>query len=259
MRTFILGALATLAVATGLTSCGDSSYENHTFYYFRNTPSVYISDIVAYADQTADSCFVATTDTWTLNKSYNEEWLSVSYKGQTPPFTQKIAAGNWQVLYSNRIDLKLQPNTTGKTRHTNIMVTSEFGKIGTTPLYILQYPLLNIDYPALEKDSNDKVVDNGTFTLKNISADGYVVGSKNVKPYVSFTVYSTNATLTSSESWLKVPEPGNLVGTPAYTPCKVQNVELTLEKNTTGSVRTAQLTLTSNGVSNKIKVIQNAN
>ena len=55
MRTFILGALATLAVATGLTSCGDSSYENHTFYYFRNTPSVYISDIVAYADQTADS------------------------------------------------------------------------------------------------------------------------------------------------------------------------------------------------------------
>lgn len=258
MKSFIIGALATLALATGLTSCGDSTYENHTFYYFRNTPSAFISNIVAYADQTVDSCFVATTDTWTLNKTYDESWLNVSYKGQTPPFTNKIAAGNYQVLYSSRIDLKLQPNTTGKSRYTSITVTSEFGKIGTTPLYILQYPLLNIDFPALVKDSTG-TVDKGTFTLRDINADGYVVGSKNVKPYVSFTVYSTNATLTSSESWLKVPETNNIVGTPAYLPGKLQKIELSVEKNNTGKARTAELTLTSNGVSNKITVVQNAN
>ena len=33
MKSFIIGALATLALATGLTSCGDSTYENHTSYF----------------------------------------------------------------------------------------------------------------------------------------------------------------------------------------------------------------------------------
>ena len=255
LKSIFVGA-ASLLLAAAFTSCSsDGEYENHTFYFFRESSNRFISDIVAYADQTVDSARVCVTDTWTLDKSYDDSWLNVKYNGQTPPLTVNVTSGNYVNQYSSRIDLLMQPNATGKTRYTTLTVTSAYSKIGTTPLYIIQYPHLNISSPTLTKGA-DGTVDSGKFVMSNISADGYVVGTKDTKPYITFTVYSSDATLTSSADWLQVPEKTTLPGIPAYTPNQLQKVELTVEKNTTGAARTATLTLTSNGVSSTITVTQ---
>ena len=255
LKSFFIGAASLLLAATFASCSSNNDNEYHTFYFFRETPTRFISSINAYADQTVDSARVCVTDTWTLNKSYDDSWLDVKYQGQTPPLTVNVAAGNYITQYSDRINLQMQPNTTGKTRYTTLSVTSSYGKLGTTPLYILQYPHLNISSPALTKGA-DGTVDSGKFVMANINADGYVSGTKDTKPYITFTVYSSDATLTSSADWLIVPEKTTLPGIPAYVPNELQKVELTVEKNDTKEARTATLTLTSKGVSSTIEVTQ---
>lgn len=237
---FTTTATAVALVAT-LASCNsESTNENHTLSFNRG-------NIVAYADQQVDSFRVYYNDAWTLNQPSDNSWVNIAYNGQTPPITITPSNANF-INVSDRVNVAMQPNNTGKDRISTINIESSYGKLGTLTLNVYQRSYLNVA---------DLTQNNGKFVMNNVSADGYVVGLTNqVKPTLCFTVYSADATLTSSADWLKVPEKTTLPGVPTYVPNELQKVELTVEKNTTAESRTATLTLTSNGVSSTIEVTQ---
>ena len=88
-----------------------------------------------------------------------------------------------------------------------------------------------------------------------VDAAGKTSGSAN--PKVTFTVYAEGATLRSNDEWITV-MPKTLGKENVYTPNEKQEVNLTIAENKGTEKRTGTLTLTSNGISNTITIVQAA-
>ncbi len=232
----IIFAAATAALA--LTSCSEATNEYHSTQFY----PVSNDGIIAYADQTVDSTRVISYDSWTLTNT--ADWFDVSLQdGQKNNLSVTIPAG---YVGSMRLDLRFQPNATGKSRQSQLAVVSSFDKIGTVSTPVTQQPYLNISYPAPYKETSTATMP--TFSLNLTSSKS----SYPLTSYITFTVYTSDATLTSSADWV-TPEK-----TSGFTASVKEKVNLTIQANTTGQTRTATLTLTSNGISNVVTINQPA-
>ena len=230
--------LAAAAVAFAFTSCdNDGGNEYHSTYFYPMTSNG--SEV--YADQTVDSVRVISYDSWSLKNTC--DWYQVFSNGKEAPLSINIPAG---YMSSDRLDFKIQPNTTGKVRKNPVEVVSSFHKIGTVSQMLTQYPYLNIKHPGIvyETEGNQSSY-NFTLTLPASGLD-----MSNNKYFITFTVYADGATLSSDASWVS---PDQTEGFKKYAD---QKVTLSVEKNQTNADRTATLTLTSNGISTPIIVKQ---
>lgn len=226
------------AAALLLTSCNDEENGYHsTFFYPVNQ-----SGVITYADQDIDSTRVISYDDWTLSNTC--EWFDVEHNGMKNEISVHVPAG---YVSSNRLDLKLQPNATGKTRSCPLQVVSSFNKIGTVMQNVVQLPYINIIYPYIKTTTDANGETAYEFTLE-VPAGGLLTNGK--LPYIRCVVYDRQATLTSDADWVvpEITEP-MLIRTP-------QDLKLIVAKNTTGAQREAMLTLTSNGISTPIKLVQ---
>lgn len=229
-----------LAAATAIlafTACSEGTNEYHSTYFYPTGAT----SLTTYADQTYDSIRVVSYDSWTLNNQC--DWFDVKLSSQVNNIAVNVPSG---YVNGSLLELTIQPNTTGKTRSAALQVVSSFNKIGTLQMMVSQKHYLNVSHPAVKTDTNG----NTTFGIALSSSAKKDDGS--YSSFVTFTVYSADATLTSSDSWL-VPEK-----TTGFDTSKTQKVTFTAEPNTTGAARTATLTLTSAGISTTISVTEPA-
>lgn len=247
---------ATCVIAT--VSCdNNNSYELHQ----TNFDPIHADGIHVYADQTVDTTCVRSTDNWTFTAT-EASWLkATNKKKELAPFSVTVPVG---YIQRDSIYLDIEPNTTGKMRTGLLTATSVFEKIGAVQQFITQAPYLNITTPSCTTTGENETI-KYTFTLPVISSDGQYHtkvsdGKDDVTsvPYITFTVYSSDATLTSSEEWLTAEKAdnGDSDKSLTFSANKKHKVNLILSENKTGQQRSATLTLTSNGVSTPITVIQ---
>lgn len=231
LRNLLLAAAAVI----GLAACNENTNEYHSTYFYPITAS----GVQTFADQQLDSVRVMSYDTWTLNNTV--DWVDMKVgTTQTNQIKVEVPVGYFNLT---RLDFVLKPNTTGKTRTTPVQVTSSFGKVGTIATVLIQYPFHNITTPAAKMTENGT---NATFTLDLPQKSN----KETATSFLSFTVYTSDAQLTSSADWLTVDKANG------YTPSVKEKVNITAQPNTTGEARKAQLTLTSGGVSTVINVNQ---
>lgn len=231
LRNLILAA----AALVGLVACNESTNEYHSTYFYPITPS----GVQTYADQQTDSLHVMSYDTWTLNNT--TEWVDMKVgTSQTNQIKVEVPTGYFNL---SRLDFVLQPNTTGKTRSTVVLVNSSFDKVGTIATQLTQYPFLNITTPGVRMNEDGT---NGTFTLDLPQK----ANNENATSFIVFTVYTPDAQLTSSADWLTVDKSNG------FTASVREKVNVTAQPNTTTEARKAQLTLTSGGVTTVINVNQ---
>lgn len=239
----IKAILAAASAALLLASCDNDGGEYHTTYFYPMDTNA----ITSYADQTLDSTRVVSTDSWTLNNA--TDWCTITCDGKSTPLTVTIPQG---YMMSSLLLFNLTPNTTGSIRTNRIDIVSTYGKIGTISKSVAQYPFLNITTPAVKATTDNSTAGASTTTYTfnlNITAAGKT--SSGATPTIAFTVYSNDATLTTTDdSWI------TLSKTSGFTRASAQSVEITASTNTTGAERTATLTLTSNGVSTPITITQ---
>ena len=227
------------ALLLTLTAC-NSENEFHQTSFNKN-------GITMYADQPKDSVILYYADNWTavLNDA---SWLSLlevvkndqgEILSETKISTLKGTMEQGAMLMAVPIYVTAEPNTSGRTRYTNLLVHShEEGAITVT-----QLPVLNITYPYYSfKEGTEFTRDNILFISE--------YNAKATEGKVIFTIYRDDATLTSDQEWC-VPEESTFKA-------GKHEVAITLQPNTTGEKRTAILTLTSGGISCSITINQNA-
>lgn len=246
-RSTFATVLSVFACAALIMSCSNNknSYELHqTNFYPVESNGIYV-----YADQIVDSTHVISTDNWTFTTT-NASWLTAATKNhEVAPFTITVPVG---YIVKTGVYFAIEPNTTGKMRTGLLTATSVYEKIGTVQQFITQAPYLNISTPScttIEADGTTRY----SFTLNGISADGKT--SIKTDPKITFIVYSSDATLTSSEDWITLEKDGTDKAL-TFEPNVLQTVNLKIGENKTGQQRSATLTLTSNGVSTPITVVQ---
>ena len=264
LRPFLSTALSVLACVAFFASCSDNnnSYDPHQISFY----PVLTDGKQVYADQQVDSVKVISTDNWTFTT--DATWLTATNKNnETAPFTINVPVG---YIVTEPIYFSIQPNTTGAMRSAVLTATSESDKIGAVNQLLTQAPYLNISTPICAKTNVDGTT-KYTFTLDGISSDGSYHAKddkgNDIKsiPFITFTIYSDNATLTSSAKWLtmyektenaeKTEQATNEIT--SFENGKQEQVYLSIAENTTGTQRSDTLTLTSNGVSTPITIIQN--
>lgn len=226
-------ALVTLAVAL-FSSCSDTEYELHETYFTPQEPY----GKVLYADQVSDSTRVVSYDPWTASAMFNngqEAWFSIT------PTSCNFIAG--EQFASTRIDIQASVNNTGKNRNGHIVLKS----YDTLGMLIKQTTWLNIIYPfgktaTMDNEGNeipeeDRIM---TFAASTIATQNQFE--------IEFTVYADGATLQADADWLK----------PQATTFAAGNHKAIIlaEENPNTVARTANLILTSNGISTPITITQ---
>lgn len=197
---------------------------------------VYPNGYALFADQTKDSIVFLTFDSWRVYS--NASWISVEGK------SNDNIKYDYYKNYLIRVDLALEPNTTGRTRWGNVMVKSyDYEGAG---LYV-QFPFLNITRP-------------------NPNVNGYYGDNRNVPDAADFIlrdsadVVSDSLCFAVQKSWTLSFAPGadqswlQLSATSGEDGYNV--VPITLEQNLTSQERRTELILTSSGVTNQISVVQ---
>ena len=259
LLTTTLGALAFAASFVSCSNDNNGSYELHNTYFYPISDGKQV-----YADQTVDSVKVVSTDNFSFTTPSDATWFTAANKSNVKaPFSVTVPEG---YVVTTPIYLSIQPNTTGAMRRSYFTATSVFGKVGAVSQIITQAPYLNISTPSCQVVTDGAGATHYTFTLDGISSDG-MYHAKDTQgnditstPFITFTVYSDDATLTSSESWLEVKQEattGTTTTVPSFKYGELQKVNLSIAKNETGASRSAVLTLTSNGVSTSVTVTQN--
>ena len=249
-RSTIATILCAFACAALIMSCSNdkNSYELHqTNFYPVDANGIYV-----YADQTVDSTHVISTDNWTFTTT-NASWVTATNKShEVAPFTVTVPVG---YILNSGVYFAIEPNTTGKMRTGLLTATSVYEKIGAVQQFITQAPYLNITTPSCVKTEVGETTQY-SFTVNGISADGKT--STKAIPYITFMVYSSDATLTSSEDWIALEknDEGDSDKSLTFSANNIHKVDLILSENKTGQQRSAILTLTSNGVSTPITVVQ---
>lgn len=241
LKNIITCGLTVVALALSLASCGESSYENHSIGFSKQY-------VLAYADQTADSVMIYTTDDWSFRLE-GESWLKATYKGQNAPFSEKLPVTGYKTW--PRIDFICTPNTTGEQRGALLYATSGYEKVGSAVSQFIQLPYLNISTPSYEPaKAGDK-----TYAMFRTYVESSGKTSSGANPKVTFTVYADGATLKSACDWITVFS-SQLDQPATYEKNKLQSVELVVAENKTKEARRGRVLLTSNGITDTITVVQ---
>lgn len=232
MKKLIIAAVALLS-AVGLQSCIDGDNENHGTAIYNNLGSNAPTEL--FADQTLDSIFVMSYDTWdaAVKSTVGGDWLTLS------PTTCKVPDG---YIVTQSVYLKMTPNNTGKIREASIGINSSYPEYGMLMTYIYQYPWLNITAPVptfSKKEGTDEV--KATFAAKLAATDTYAV--------LGCAVYG-EATLKSDADWLLVNNEDQVLKPGSH------GIKFVVNPNNTGADRDAHVTLTSNGVSSTVTYTQ---
>lgn len=232
MKKIALAALALLSTAA-FVACGDTAGENHgTTIYNRGNNSI----TEMYADQTVDSLHVISYDSWTssIESILGGDWCKTSVsKCEVPAY----------YVVTQSVIINTTPNTTGVSRVAMFNVKSAWLESSTINTPIYQYGWLNITTPL------------PTFTTKDIkdakAEFKHELRADATAAPLAFYVYA-EASLTSDAEWLTIPESVKKVEVGPH------GAQLTVTPNNTASDRVANVTLTSNGVSNVITYTQKA-
>lgn len=221
----ILSALA--AGVLSMTSC-KSNFEQHIMQFSPAQPQMMV-----YADQTTDTTHVISTDPWSLTS--NASWLTVTPNN----FKPHIQGG----LYNTKITLAVPLNTQRLTRSTFFEVKGN----NTIVMRVDNVGWLNISTPnATYKDNNnDGLADRAHYATK--------VDAKATTLPFYFTTYTNGAVVQSNAAWIQIPTTASAPLAAGYHPLK-----LTVAQNTAHTERSAQITLTSAGITDTINVTQAA-
>lgn len=229
-KIFFLAAL----VAALFTSCSESEYEFHQTYF---SPQV-VGGKVLYADQTTDSTRVISYDPWTALTAFEngtESWFTIS------PTECNFIAG--EQFSSTRINITTTPNTSTKIRNGHIVVKS-FDTVG---MAVKQTTWLNIIRPFGEAKNYDNEGALLPEEDRTMTFAGTTIATAN-QFEIEFKVYADGATLTADADWLKPATTTFAAGTHTVTIMAEENQEVV--------ERTANLILTSNGISTPITITQ---
>ena len=217
--------LPLLALVLGLAACTEGSYEHHASYFYPQRPDGQL----LYADQTMDTTLIYSLDSWQATKE--GDWFSIT------PESFEVKPG---VSIFNKMTFTTTPNTTGKGR-TGLVTMQAYHTISQS---LYQTPWLNITYPFAQYTKGE----DHTFATRKATFRMALLSSA-TSSQVRFTTYAENATLTSNAEWV-TPEKTIFLAPNNY------EVKLTIQPNKSKDPRTAQLTLTSAGISTPIIVEQ---
>ncbi len=217
--------LPLLALVLGLAACTEGSYEHHASYFYPQRPDGQL----LYADQTMDTTLIYSLDSWQATKE--GDWFSIT------PESFEVRPG---VSIFTKMTFTTTPNTTGKGR-TGLVTIHAYHTISQS---LYQTPWLNITYPFAQYTKGE----DHTFATRKATFRMALLSSA-TSSQVRFTTYAENATLTSNAEWV-TPEKTIFLAPNNY------EVKLTIQPNKSKDPRTAQLTLTSAGISTPIIVEQ---
>ena len=217
--------LPLLALVLSLAACTEGSYEHHASYFYPQRPDGQL----LYADQTMDTTLIYSLDSWQATKE--GDWFSIT------PESFEVRPG---VSIFTKMTFTTTPNTTGKGR-TGLVTIHAYHTISQS---LYQTPWLNITYPFAQYTKGE----DHTFATRKATFRMALLSSA-TSSQVRFTTYAENATLTSNAEWV-TPEKTIFLAPNNY------EVKLTIQPNKSKDPRTAQLTLTSAGISTPIIVEQ---
>ena len=217
--------LPLLALVLALAACTEGSYEHHASYFYPQRPDGQL----LYADQTMDTPLIYSLDSWQATKE--GDWFSIT------PESFEVRPG---VSIFTKMTFTTTPNTTGKGR-TGLVTIHAYHTISQS---LYQTPWLNITYPFAQYTKGE----DHTFATRKATFRMALLSSA-TSSQVRFTTYAENATLTSNAEWV-TPEKTIFLAPNNY------EVKLTIQPNKSKDPRTAQLTLTSAGISTPITVEQ---
>lgn len=217
--------LPLLALVLALAACTEGSYEHHASYFYPQRPDGQL----LYADQTMDTTLIYSLDSWQATKE--GDWFSIT------PESFEVRPG---VSIFTKMTFTTTPNTTGKGR-TGLVTIHAYHTISQS---LYQTPWLNITYPFAQYTKGE----DHTFATRKATFRMALLSSA-TSSQVRFTTYAENATLTSNAEWV-TPEKTIFIAPNSY------EVKLTIQPNKSKDPRSAQLTLTSAGISTPITVEQ---
>ena len=217
--------LPLLALVLALAACTEGSYEHHASYFYPQRPDGQL----LYADQTMDTTLIYSLDSWQATKK--GDWFSIT------PESFEVRPG---VSIFTKMTFTTTPNTTGKGR-TGLVTIHAYHTISQS---LYQTPWLNITYPFAQYTEGE----DHTFATRKATFR-MALPSSATSSQVRFTTYAENATLTSDAEWV-TPEKTIFLAPNSY------EVKLTIQRNKDKNPRTAQLILTSAGISTPITVEQ---
>ena len=194
------------------------------------------SSIILYADHTVDSLQFYTFDSWTVTPKDN--WITVDGDSHMD------LDYNYSIGYLCKVFLKIQPNTTGKTRCGTVLVQS-YKYSYSSPF--VQLGILKITHPAYTADT---WLDEQS-GIPEVAHFELVDSAHWTSDSICFTVQNNWDLVFDGEpaEWLTLDKTTDLKGK--------YKVYLTLDPNTdTEEGRDTKLKLTSNGVTNEIVVRQ---
>lgn len=217
--------LPLLALVLALAACTEGSYEHHASYFYPQRPDGQL----LYADQTMDTTLIYSLDSWQATKE--GDWFSIT------PESFEVKPG---VSIFNKMTFTTTPNTTGKGR-TGLVTIHAYHTISQS---LYQTPWLNITYPFAQYTKGE----DHTFATRKATFRMALLSSATASQ-LRFTTYAENASLTSDAEWV-TPEKTIFLAPNSY------EVKLTIQPNKSKDARSAQLTLTSAGISTPITVEQ---
>lgn len=231
MKKIFFTALAVVAGVLTLNSClGENTNEIHETYFYPNDTKIK----EMYADQTSDSIYVLSTDSWTGQVTgANSSWMT---------FTPTQAEVKQGYMLAQRLDMTFTPNTTGKVRVAGITLSVGTSSYGSLYKQVCQTHWLNIVRPFPYTSENTSLQDTQVTFQQTLKG-------KETEAPLTFTVYS-DATLTTDVDWITLPAESNAIKPAKY------DWKLPVAPNQTSSDRIGHVTLTSNGVSSIVTYIQ---
>lgn len=224
-------AAMVLCTLGSLFSCfGNGSEQHGTNIYPMDDGNI----VEMYADETVDSFFVVSYDSWEATPYATDGaaiWFSIS------PNNMNIPEG----YYGQRaVVVRTEANHSGISRTGYVKMTTTYEN-QQLMLPVYQYAWLDITTPQPSFTSNKLQEAKAVFaTTLNTTATSALI---------AFSVHAP-ATLTSDATWLTIPESQT-----SFVPGKYA-VQMNVEPNNTADDRVAHVTLTSLGISNEVTYTQ---
>ena len=214
-------------------SCDESEYEVHQTYFNPTSPQ----GKTLYADQTVDSVRVISYDPWTAQTNFTgEAWFTI-----TPTQCNFVQGEN---ISNTRLDINATPNNTEKVRAGFIAINSYYN-IG---MNVYQMSWLNIHYPIGRLVTADSEGNELKKEEQYCVFEGTAIDKKNQFEII-FTTYAADATISSDAEWITF-EKTNFETAGNHT------VLATCEANPLSEARTANIHLTSKGITTPIIITQ---
>lgn len=238
MKNLLLTTTLSLTALTVslFTACDkDKSNEYHQIGFLPANPG----GAVWYADQSEDSLSIVATDAWKLTTTMETPWFTVSPTQDTP---------SPNTIRSTKLTFTFTPNTTGKYRTATIAAETQMSKLSKITMPITQLPFLHIFRPAPIQQRSTAKTQPQLVYLEQIP---YTAGTTKA----SFRLYDTHTashSLVSDATWLTVDSKD------AQPPVGRTDAVLTVTENPSNQPRTANVKLTSAGVTATLIYVQEA-